>query len=132
MKTLAFVCVGNSFKSIACERIAKELTNDIIILSGGTAPKDVVNLEGAEIMKKKGYSLDGYKPHDIDELPKELDYVVKMGCKIECPMINAKETFDFEMDEYPSKTYEDKEKIVDVLEGKVKELITIILANEYA
>lgn len=123
MKTIAFVCKGNSFRSIICERFAKELTNDFIIVSAGTLPADKVNEEGAKIMENKNLSMKGYKPHSLNELPKEIDYLVKMGCGIECPLVLAKETFDFAMDEYPTDTYEEKRIVVEILEEKVKDFI---------
>ncbi|WP_407536397.1 hypothetical protein [Cetobacterium somerae] len=126
MKTIAFVCRGNSFKSIICERFAKELTNDFIIVSAGTNPAEKVNDDGAKIMKAKGLSMSNYKPHPLDELPQNIDYLVKMGCAVECPFVPAKETIDFDMDKYPANTFEEKELIVNLLEKKVKEFIKSI------
>ena len=126
MKTIAFVCKGNSFKSIICERFAKELTNDFIIVSAGTDPADKVNEEGAQIMEDRNLSMKGYKPHSLDELPKEIDYLVKMGCGTQCPIIAAQETLDFAMDEYPAETYEEKRVVVEILEEKVREFISKI------
>ena len=124
MKTIAFVC--NSFKSIICERFAKELTNDFIIVSAGTNPAEKVNDDGAKIMKAKSLSMSNYKPHSLDELPQNIDYLVKMGCAVECPFVPAKETIDFDMDKYPANTFEEKELIVNLLEKKVKEFIKSI------
>lgn len=126
MKTIAFVCKGNSFKSIICERFAKELTNDFIIVSAGTNPAEKVNDDGAKIMKAKSLSMSNYKPHPLDELPQNIDYLVKMGCAVECPFVPAKETIDFDMDKYPANTFEEKELIVNLLEKKVKEFIKSI------
>lgn len=126
MKTIAFVCKGNSFKSIICERFAKELTNNFLITSAGTAPAPVVNEEGAKIMEERGLSMKNYRPHSLDELPTKIDYLVKMGCGVACPLIDAKETFDFDMDKYPAGTYEEKELIVKLLEEKVREFISQI------
>lgn len=126
MKTIAFVCRGNSFKSIICERFAKELTNDFIIVSAGTNPAEKVNDDGAKIMKAKSLSMSNYKPHPLDELPQNIDYLVKMGCAVECPFVPAKETIDFDMDKYPANTFEEKELIVNLLEKKVKEFIKSI------
>lgn len=126
MKTIAFVCRGNSFKSIICERFAKELTNDFIIVSAGTNPAEKVNDDGAKIMKAKGLSMSNYKPHPLDELPQNIDYLVKMGCAVECPFVPAKEIIDFDMDKYPANTFEEKELIVNLLEKKVKEFIKSI------
>lgn len=126
MKTIAFVCKGNSFKSIICERFAKELTNDFIIVSAGTDPAAKVNEEGARIMMAKGLPMVNYRPHSLDELPENIDYLVKMGCGVQCPLVSAKETVDFDMDKYPAGTFEEKELVVKLLEEKVKEFIAEI------
>lgn len=126
MKIIAFVCKGNSFKSIICERFAKELTNDFIIVSAGTNPTEKVNNEGAKIMEARGLSIFNYRPHSLDELPQNIDYLVKMGCAVECPFVPAKEAIDFDMNKYPANTFEEKEIVVSVLEKKVKEFIKSI------
>ncbi|MGL5542026.1 MAG: low molecular weight phosphatase family protein [Fusobacteriaceae bacterium] len=130
MKTIAFVCKGNSFKSIICERFAKEFTNDFIIVSAGTNPAPVVNEEGAKIMEVRGLSMANYRPHSLEELPEKIDYLVKMGCGIACPLVLANETIDFDMDKYPAGTYEEKEAVVELLEKKVREFIDEISEKE--
>ncbi|MCJ8343486.1 MAG: hypothetical protein MJH09_11685 [Cetobacterium sp.] len=125
MKTIAFVCVGNSFKSIVAERLAKELTNDFIFVSGGTNPASKINEDGKKIMEKRGMSMKGYKPHSLHDLPEKIDYLVQMGCGITCPMIKAKNVINFNMDKYPSETLIEKEIIVNILENKIKELCNI-------
>lgn len=126
MKTIAFVCKGNSFKSIICERFAKELTNNFIIVSAGTDPAEKVNAEGAKIMQARGLSMAGYRPHSLEELPENIDYLVKMGCAVECPTVPAKEVIDFDMDRYPAGTFEEKEIVVKLLEEKVQKFLEMI------
>ena len=126
MKAVAFVCKGNSFKSIICERFLKELTNNFIIVSAGTNPACEVNIDGAKIMKEKGLSLSGYKPHSLEDLPEEIDYLVTMGCETECPFVPAKEIINFNMDAYSSNTFEEKEIVVNMLEEKVKQFFESI------
>lgn len=126
MKIIAFVCKGNSFKSIICERFAKELTNNFIIVSAGTDPAEKVNAEGAKIMQARGLSMDGYRPHSLEELPENIDYLVKMGCAVECPTVPTKEVIDFDMDRYPAGTFEEKEIIVKLLEEKVQKFLEMI------
>lgn len=130
MKILAFVCKGNSFKSIICEKFAKELTNDLIIVSGGSSPAPSLYSDGVAIMRKKGFNMEGYRPHSIDELPKKVDYLVLMGCENGCPYIESEKTFYFNMDKYPATTFAEKECIVDALYEKTKNLISEILKME--
>ncbi|MGL4307381.1 MAG: hypothetical protein ACRCRV_00640 [Cetobacterium sp.] len=126
MKIVAFVCVKNSFKSIISEKFAKEFSNDFIFVSGGSNPAKDLNLEGKEIMRSMGYSMKGYRPHSLEELPQKVDYLVTMGCGIECPLMGAKKIINFEMDNYKGETYEEKIEIVKILKEKVETLISDI------
>ncbi|MGL6115643.1 MAG: hypothetical protein ACRC1R_11560 [Cetobacterium sp.] len=126
MKIVAFVCVKNSFKSIISEKFAKEFSNDFIFVSGGSNPAKDLNLEGKEIMRSMGYSMKGYRPHSLEELPQKVDYLVTMGCGIECPLMEAKKIINFEMDNYKGETYEEKIEIVKILKEKVEKLISDI------
>jgi arsenate reductase len=116
---IAFVCNGNSFKSIVAERFANEFNNGSFeIYSAGTNPAEVINAVGKEIMERKGYSMDGYSPSTMETLPETLDVLVKMGCDIDCPIHNAEKVIDFGLQDI-----KDQEKCVELIEDKVKELL---------
>ena len=56
----------------------------------------------------------------------KIDYLVTMGCETECPFVPAREIINFNMDAYPSNTFEEKEIVVNILEEKVKQFFESI------
>lgn len=116
---IAFVCNGNSFKSIVAERFGNEFNEgDFEIYSAGTNPADVINKVGKEIMEKRGLSMAGYSPKSMDTLPEKVDILVKMGCNIDCPIHTATRVMDFGLQDV-----KDKEKCVELIGEKVGSLI---------
>ena len=115
---IAFVCNGNSFKSIIGERFGNEFNDGTFeIYSAGTKPAEKLNEAGKKIMESKGYSMVGYFPKDMDMLPPKLDVLVKMGCNIDCPIYMADKVVNFGLEDV-----DDKEKCIELIEIKVKEL----------
>lgn len=116
---IAFVCNGNSFKSLIGERFGNEFNNGTFeIYSAGTNPAEKINEDGEKIMKAKGYSMEGYSPSSMDDLPEKLDILVKMGCDIDCPIHYADKVINFGLE-----GVKDKEKCVEMIELKVKKLL---------
>ena len=116
---IAFVCNGNSFKSIVGERFGNEFNDGTFeIFSAGTKPAKSLNEVGKKIMESKGYSMEEYFPKDMDTLPEKLDVLVKMGCDIDCPIYMADKTINFGLE-----NVKDQEKCVELIEVKVKELL---------
>ncbi len=115
---IAFVCNGNSFKSIIGEWFGNKYNDGSFkVYSAGTKPAAKINEEGEKIMREKGYSMDGYTPTSIETLPEKLDVLVKMGCDIDCPIYMADKVINFSLE-----GIKDKRKCVEVIEEKVKEL----------
>lgn len=115
---IAFVCNGNSFKSIIGEFFGNKYNNGSFeIFSAGTKPANSLNKDGKEIMEGYNYSLEGYKPQSMETLPTDLDILVKMGCDIECPIYSAKKIINFGLE-----NIKDKKECIKLIEEKVKEL----------
>ncbi|MCS5420893.1 MULTISPECIES: arsenate reductase/protein-tyrosine-phosphatase family protein [Psychrilyobacter] len=116
---IAFVCSGNSFKSLIGERFGNEFNDGTFeIYSAGTNPAEKVNEAGEKIMKSKGYSMEGYHPSSMDKLPEKVDVLVKMGCDIDCPIHLADKVVNFGLE-----NVKDKKKCVEMIELKVKKLL---------
>jgi arsenate reductase (thioredoxin) len=116
---IAFVCNGNSFKSLIGERFGNEFNDGTFeIYSAGTNPAEKINEAGEKIMKSKGYSMEGYNPSSMDKLPEKLDVLVKMGCDIDCPIHHADKVVNFGLE-----NIKDQEKCVEMIELKVKKLL---------
>jgi len=119
---IAFVCNGNSFKSIVAERFGNEFNDGTFeIYSAGTNPAEVINEVGKKIMEKRGLSMDGYSPKSMDTLPEKVDVLVKMGCNIECPIHHADRVLDFGLQDMTN-----QEEVVEVLGEKVGALLNTL------
>ena len=119
---IAFVCNGNSFKSIVAERFGNEFNDGTFeIYSAGTNPAEVINEVGKKIMGKRGLSMDGYSPKSMKTLPEKVDVLVKMGCNIDCPIHHAERVLDFGLQDVT-----DKEECVELIGEKVGALLNTL------
>ena len=66
--------------------------------SAGTHPAQQVSKHALTILQKFGLDTKDMKPKSIDLFdPKDFDYVISMGCGVECP--NIKLDQDWELDD---------------------------------
>ena len=93
---LLFVCVGNSCRSQMAEGLAKLSGYDAH--SAGTHPAQRVSQHALTILQKFGLDTTDMKPKSINLFdPTNFDYVISMGCGVECP--NIKLDQDWELDD---------------------------------
>ena len=128
----AFICVHNSCRPQMAEAIGKLLASDVFeSYSAGTEIKDNINQDAVRTIKKL-YNVDmneSQKPKLIDDLPK-IDIAVKMGCNVVCPILTAKYTEDWGLDDPTGKSHEEFIKTAKLIEEKVKDLTIRIKNNE--
>ncbi len=132
-RNILFVCIENSNRSQMAEAFAnihgKKVVNSY---SAGSNPSGIINPKAIEAMKTIGYDLTLHKSKTVDEFRNvDLDYVITMGCGDACPFIRAKHREDWDIPDprnFPVKNFI---IIRDLIERKVKQLITKI-ENENA
>ena len=89
-KKVAFVCIHNSCRSQMAEGYAKSLGADVMdAYSAGTEEYPEVKPNAVKAMTMDGVDMSGHRPKLLDEIPKELDYLITMGCGVECPFVPA-------------------------------------------
>ncbi len=132
MKKVLFVCVENSCRSQIAEAFAKIHGENIIeAYSSGSRPSGVVNPKAITSMKEVGYDLGKHVSIGLDEIPKvEYEYVITMGCEDECPMIAAKNREDWALPDPKHKEPKEFNKVRDIIESEVKELVKFIQQND--
>jgi protein-tyrosine-phosphatase/N-acetylglutamate synthase-like GNAT family acetyltransferase len=121
-----FVCVENAGRSQMAEGFAK--ANGLMASSAGTVPAEKVNPIVVEAMKEKGITLS-VKPRLLtEEMIREADLVVTMGCSVEevcpAPVIQQmqKKLVDWHVEDPKAKPLEEVRKIRTQIENKVMEL----------
>ncbi|BFK80709.1 arsenate reductase ArsC [Clostridium baratii] len=121
---VAFVCVHNSCRSQMAEALGELFAGDIFeSYSAGTETKPEINQDAVRIIKEL-YNVnmnETQKSKLLKDIPK-VDVVIKMGCNVMCPYVNAKHIEDWGLEDPTGKSDEDFIKIAKIIEVKVKDL----------
>ena len=129
--SVAFVCIGNSCRSQMAEGFAKHYGSDLLeIYSAGTHPASYISPDTIKVMAEKGINISSHFPKNIKEIPTEVDVLITMGCEVECPYMPSKLRENWGIDDPIGKPVEEYRKIRDIIEGKVKNLISYIKNNK--
>ena len=95
--------------------------------SSGSRPSGIVNTKAIEAMKEVGYDLSKHNSTRLDEIPQvEYEYAITMGCGDECPMVDSKNREDWSLPDPKYMEPEEFNRVRDIIESEVKELIAII------
>ena len=89
MATALFVCLHNAGRSqMSAALFERAAGGRHRALSAGTTPAERVHPEVVEVMRELGIDLAGRRPRRLtDELAREADVVVTMGCGDACPYV---------------------------------------------
>lgn len=126
---IAFVCVHNSCRSQMAEAITKHDYPELFeAYSAGTETKPQINQDAVRIINKL-YGIDMNETQHsklIDDIPQELDFLITMGCNVECPFIPTQYREDWGLDDPTGKTddafYDTIEKIKSKLDDLVQQI----------
>ena len=87
-KKVAFICVHNSCRSQMAEAWAKKLGSDVLeVYSAGTEEYPEVKPLAVKVMEEVGIDMSSHYPKLLRDIPGEVDYLITMGCNVECPYI---------------------------------------------
>ena len=129
---VAFVCVGNSCRSQMAEGFAKHYGKDLIeVHSAGTDIAKEINPLAIEVMREVGIDISSQFPKTIFDIPKEVDFLITMGCGVECPFIPCKVKEDWGLPDPAGKPIEEFRKVRDEIEKKVLNLLERIKKEYY-
>ena len=127
MKKVLFVCVENAGRSQMAEAFGRAY--GLEASSAGTVPAEKVNPLVVQIMKERGISLPGKPKTLTQDMIREADLVVTMGCSVQqvCPkpMIEQmeKKLVDWQIEDPKGKSIEEVKEIASQIESKVLELL---------
>ena len=98
---VAFICVHNSCRSQIAEALGKYLASDVFEShSAGTETKPQINQDAVRLMKQI-YGIDMEKTQHskvLSDIP-PVDFVITMGCNVNCPFLPCAERFDWGLDD---------------------------------
>lgn len=126
-KSIAFICVHNSCRSQIAEALAKRILMDYDIYSAGTELRNEINSNAVRLMKQH-YQIDMTEtqhPKLLSEIPREIDYVITMGCGVSCPALPCKEMIDWGLMDPTGHSDEVFMEVIQDIEQKIKTFKTV-------
>ena len=126
MKTVLFVCVGNSGRSQMAEALFNQAAGGKArAMSAGTKPASAVDPKTIEVMREVGIDISAARPKALTmEMLDQADQVVTMGCGVEgvCPA-SFVETEDWQLEDPKGKPIEEVRRIRDEIKTRVMKLL---------
>ncbi len=123
-KKVAFVCTHNSCRSQMAEGYARALGSGLMdVYSAGTENYPEVKPLAVEAMSLDGIDISGQRPKLLDEIPEKLDYLITMGCGVECPFVPCTHREDWGLDDPSGGPLEDFIKTRDLIKARIIDLI---------
>jgi len=133
MKTVLFVCVGNSGRSQIAEAFFNHYAKGKArAISAGTEPASSVSRTAVEAMREVGIDISKNKPKTLTpEMIDRANLVITMGCGAEaaCPA-SWVETRDWGLEEPKGKPLEKVREIRDQIKARVAQLLEEIEKEE--
>ena len=126
MKTVLFVCVGNSGRSQMAEAFFNQAAGGKArAISAGTKPASAVDPQAIEVMRELGIDISAARPKALTvDMLEQTDRVVTMGCGGEgvCPA-SFVETEDWQLEDPKGKSLEEVRRIRDEIRARVTRLL---------
>ena len=126
MKTVIFACVHNAGRS----QMAAAFFNHWVdpskarAISAGTQPGERVHPEVVEVMRAKALDLSNHQPQKLtDELAREAQLLITMGCGDQCPAVPGLSRDDWPLEDPKGKPRDRVREIRDDVERRVRALL---------
>ena len=120
-----FVCVHNAGRSqMAAALLDHRAGGRVRVRSAGTAPAAEINPSVVEAMAEVGIDVTKAIPKRLtDEMAREADVVVLMGCGDACPVYSGKRYLDWDLPDPAGKAVEEVRPIRDEIDRRVGQLL---------
>jgi len=106
------------------EAFCRDLGHDVECASAGSHPASRVQPDTIAAMNEVGIDISGARPKPFSEvLPGKWDYVVTMGCEVDCPLIPGAKVVGWEIPDPYGKGIEEYRRVRDLVRRKVRELL---------
>jgi protein-tyrosine-phosphatase len=121
-----FLCVHNAGRSQMAAAFTRQLGEGRIdVRSGGSLPAGEINPIVVQAMREVGIDLTQEYPKPIaDEVVREADVVVTMGCGDACPIYPGKKYEDWELDDPAGQPIQRVRLIRDEIKERVAHLLS--------
>ncbi|MCX7856446.1 MAG: NAD(P)H-dependent oxidoreductase [Deltaproteobacteria bacterium] len=133
-KRILFLCRENACRSQMAEAFFQLYGGDQFeALSAGDKPASQVNPKAIEVMAEQGLDIFYRKPKNLNNLLglAPFDWIVTMGCEINCPVVPAKKRVEWQIEDPSHGSLQKFREVRDKIHEKVKELMEVV-KNERA
>lgn len=111
------------------EAVARQTAGaEFIAYSAGTHPAAEVNATALHLLQARGIEILGLHPKTLEEIP-DVDYVVTMGCGVECPVLACVHREDWGLDDPSGGSLADYEDCLAAIEQNMLRLRQNIAAK---
>jgi arsenate reductase len=120
-----FVCVHNAGRSqMAAGLLTHHADGRVRVRSAGSEPADRLNPAVVEAMREIGVDITTETPkHLTDDMVREADVVITMGCGDACPFYPGKRYLDWELDDPSGQPLTTVRRIRDEIDARVTTLL---------
>jgi len=120
-----FLCTHNAGRSLAAKVLLDHYAQGRVdVRSAGSDPGNGLNPSVVAILEERGLDSTKEFPKPLtDELAREADVVVTMGCGDTCPVYPGKRYLDWELEDPAGKPLEVVRPIVDEIDGRIRGLL---------
>ena len=127
-----FVCVHNAGRSqMAAALLERHAAGRIRVRSAGSEPADRLHPSVVEVMAEVGIDLARERPKLLrDEVVRDSDVVITMGCGDACSIDPGKRYEDWELDDPAGKSLEEVRPIRDELDRRIGVLLAELLDDQ--
>ncbi|MEI8321615.1 MAG: arsenate reductase ArsC [Actinomycetes bacterium] len=122
---ILYLCVHNAGRSQMAAALTRHLAKDqVVVLSGGSAPANSVNPMALAAMDEIGISIAEEQPKKWTmEMLHEVDVVISMGCGDDCPVLPGKERLDWEITDPAGQELDFVRRVRDEIQLRVEEFL---------
>ncbi len=129
-----FVCVHNAGRSqIAAALLERKAGDRVRVISAGSEPADQLNPAVVEAMEEIGIDISAERPKKLEnDMVRESDVVITMGCGDACPIYPGKRYEDWELEDPAGKNLDTVRGIRDEIAKRVDKLVASLTATSNA
>jgi protein-tyrosine-phosphatase len=130
---ILFLCVHNAGRSQMAAAFARQLGADrVVIHSAGSAPGETLNPAVVAAMDEVGIDISAESPKKLtDQMARDADVIVTMGCGDECPFYPGKRYDDWELTDPAGQPIDVVRGVRDDIRRRVSELLAELGALEH-
>jgi arsenate reductase len=127
-----FLCTHNAGRSVAARVLLDHYAQGAIdVRSAGSDPAGELNRSVVELVLERGLDPSKEFPKPLsDDLAREADVIVTMGCGDTCPVYPGKRYVDWAIEDPADKSVEEARPIVAEIEQRVRLLLAELIVEE--